>query len=238
MKKFILMALLATFGSVAHTMAQGNIVRSKSRLVVVQEREKGPRTFMWTARLGGSLDSHNSSDLGSDLGFYGGFGFTHYVGGTTSEGLFWGIEAQGISNNAVLKPASDKSNFNFGIVGQPRIGYKFPVGEKMAIAPYFGGFVGVMLEGDSQNWDGRPYNSYYSYNSYNSSYTNVKYKAGEEVAYGATFGIDFFLTKSFFLNLELKKSFAEDAYIEEGYPYYSKETFSLTKLNFGIGFQF
>lgn len=233
MKKFILMALLATFGSVAHTMAQGNIVRSKSRLVVVQEREKGPRTFMWTARLGASLDSHNSSDLGSDLGFYGGFGFTHYVGGTTSEGLFWGIEAQGISNNAVLKPASDKSNFNFGIVGQPRIGYKFPVGEKMAIAPYFGGFVGVMLEGDSQEWDGGPYGSKYNY-----YYSNVKYKAGEEVAYGATFGIDFFLTKSFFLNLELKKSFAEDAYIKEMYPYDNKETFSLTKLNFGIGFQF
>lgn len=231
MKKFILMALLATFGSVAHTMAQGNIVRSKSRLVVVQEREKGPRTFMWTARLGASLDSHNSSDLGSDLGFYGGFGFTHYVGGTTSEGLFWGIEAQGISNNAVLKPASDKSNFNFGIVGQPRIGYKFPVGGKMAIAPYVGGFVGVMLEGDSQEWEGHPYN-------FDSSYTRVKYKAGEEVAYGATFGIDFFLTKSFFLNLELKKSFAEDAYIKEMYPYNNKETFSLTKLNFGIGFQF
>lgn len=234
MKKFILMALLATFGSVAHTMAQGNIVRSKSRLVVVQERERGPRTFMWTARLGGSLDSHNSSDLGSDLGFYGGFGFTHYVGGTTSEGLFWGIEAQGISNNAVVKPASDKSNFNFGIVGQPRIGYKFPVGGKMAIAPYVGGFVGVMLEGDREEWDGRPYNSGSSY----TSYTNMKYKAGEEVAYGATFGIDFFLTKSFFLNLELKKSFAEDAYIKESYPYDNKETFSLTKLNFGIGFQF
>lgn len=223
MRKFILMALLATFGSVAHTMAQGNIVRSKSQLVVVQEKEKGPRKFMWTARAGLSLDGHNGSELDNAFGFYGGFGFNHYLGASTGEGLFWGVEAQGISNNTVLKPAENEWIFNLGIVGQPRIGYKIPITESMAIAPYLGGFVGIMLEGDSE-----------SYTDDSDRY----YDPGEEVAYGATIGVDFFLTKSFFLNLELKKSFAEDAEIEGYYREYEKEKFSLTKLSFGVGIQF
>ena len=264
-KKIITFALLAVFT----LSAQAQIVSSRSAQVVEIPKEKTPRTFMWTARAGYSFDTMTGADdISGMTGFDGGFGFTHYLGENNESGLFWGLEAHGTSFNANYEFAGEKL-FAIGVVGVPRIGYKIAIpNTKFAVAPYVGAYVGYIFEADEQGYIYETVgtetvtkkHNYYPYSTYTEqAYItrngNTEIETGETVAVGLNFGVQFFLTKSFFIDMHIMKSLMdEDGKYEERsyvsvpsgvdyskyahYNYSREEKFSSFKFVLGVGFEF
>lgn len=253
MKKIITFALLMVFS----LSASAQLMTGKS-----SHEFKGPRTFMWTARAGYSFDTMTGADdISGMTGFDGGFGFTHYLGENNESGLFWGLEAHGTSFNANYEFADEKL-FAIGVVGVPRIGYKIAIpNTKFAVAPYVGAYVGYIFEADEHGYiyenvgTETVKTSYSTYNYTISRYGDSEIETGECVAVGLNFGVQFFLTKSFFVDMHIMKSLMdEDGKYEERsyvsvpsgvdyskyshYNYINEEKFSSFKFVLGVGFEF
>lgn len=243
MKKFFILALLAAFG----LSTQAQIVRSTTSMIT---KEKKQRNFMWTVRLNYSNDTYSGdSDVKSTTGFDAGLGFTKYLNSDGERnGMFWGLEAVGMTNSAKYD-LIDKNMFGFGVYGAPRVGYKMPLMDEMAISVYAGAYVGYMFDADEEDYVYQSYSvptnkyGYTSYDYYHQS-TRLGIEAGECVSYGLTFGAEFFLNDHFFIDMHVRKSLAEDGKTyATSYgnitPGFSEEN-KLTsfKLSVGCGFQF
>ena len=246
MKKFLAIALLALFG----LQAQAQIVSSRSSMIV---KQKNPRNFMWTVRLGYSADSYTgSSDMKSASGFDGALGFTKYANNEgRRDGFFWGVEAVCMTNSGKWEPVESET-FAVGVYGAPRVGYKIPVVDNIAIAPYAGAYVGFMFEADEERvWKTDNLSN-------GKTYTTYSFEPGDCVSFGFTIGAELFLSKSFFIDMHIRKSLAEDgetitrsssdiitSYNKYGNPVYSyysnpeiKDKVSGFKFSIGCGFQF
>lgn len=202
MKKFFIMALLAAFS----LSTQAQIVRSTTSMVY---KEKKQRNFMWTVRLDGSSDTYTgNSDMKSAIGFDGALGFTKYANSEgRRDGFFWGAEAVCMTNSGKWEPVSE--TFAFGVYGAPRVGYKVPIIDNIAIAPYVGGYVGYMFESDRKREQKETV-----LNSTQRLVNYYEFKPGECVSFGFTIGAEIFLSKSFFIDMHIRKSLAEDGETE------------------------
>ena len=244
MKKILAIALLALFG----LQAQAQIVSSRSSMIV---KQKNPRNFMWTVRLGYSSDTFSGdSDVKSATGFDAGLGFTKYLNSEGERnGMFWGLEAVGMTNSAKYD-VIDKNMFGFGVYGAPRVGYKMPLMDKMAVAAYVGAYVGYMFEADeeehSYQYYSIPTTSKYGYSTYDYYYQSTYWgiEAGECVSYGLTFGAELFLNDHFFIDMHVRKSLAEDgktyakSYGNIIPGYHEENKLNGFKFSIGCGFQF
>ena len=238
MKKFFILALLAAFG----LSTQAQIVRSTVSMVT---KEKKQRNLMWTVRLNYSNDTYSGdSDVKSATGFDAGLGFTKYLNSDGERnGMFWGLEAVGMTNSAKYD-LLDKNMFGFGVYGAPRVGYKMPLMDKMAISVYAGAYVGYMFDADEEDYSYVYYNTGSSYSSYYYQSTRWGIEAGECVSYGLTFGAEFFLNDHFFIDMHVRKSLAEDgktwarSYGNISREYSEETKLSGFKLSVGCGFQF
>lgn len=238
MKKFFILALLAAFG----LSTQAQIVRSTTSMIT---KEKKQRNFMWTVRLNYSNDTYSGdSDVKSTTGFDAGLGFTKYLNSDGERnGMFWGLEAVGMTNSAKYD-LIDKKMYGFGVYGAPRVGYKMPLMDNMAVSVYAGAYVGYKFEADEEDYSYVHYNTGSSYSSYYYQSTYWGIDAGDCVSYGLTFGAEFFLNDHFFIDMHVRKSLAEDGKTyATSYgnitPGFSEEN-KLTsfKLSVGCGFQF
>lgn len=260
-KKMIILGLLAVFS----LSAQAQLLTGKTSRTF--KEQKGPRKFLWTARIGYSFDNMTGADnVSGTTGFDGGFGFTHYLGESRESGLFWGLEAHGMSNSAYYD-LIDQAVFAIAVVGAPRIGYKIPIpNTNFAVAPYVGAYVGFLFDGHESEYMSDNFGtvSYMSTGLYPSMQTTYMHRyganrleLGDNVTAGLNIGVQFFLTKGFFLDMHVKKSLMEDGETEEvsncyipydmpesmradyeQYNYSRGEKVSGFKFVLGVGFEF
>lgn len=256
-KKLLFFLLLAAFG----TMAQAQIVSSRSDQLVVTEVVK-PRTLKWNVRAGYSFDTMTGADgIKSASGFDASFGISKPF---SSNGLFWGIEVGAMSYNAALEGEANNEGddhgpaFTVGFTLAPRIGFKIPIADEMALALYVGPYGAYRLEESTtlRNYTSSSYTkakSTYPYTTqtyHTSTSSEKKLKVEDGIDVGLNAGLEFFVSKNFFFNLQVKKSFTETGYLRYESSYsdsgntsnnrYTSDKKDIYSFKFmvGIGFQF
>lgn len=228
-KKLVLIAfaLLSSLGVMAQDRKEKQqnsdiwVSTGEQVITIEQPKVKKPkklRTFRWNVRAGYSIDKIAGVDyLSASSGFDASFGISMPF---KNERLFWGVELGGMSYGAKIKGFSSKAISFVGTLN-PRIGYKFPLGQKMSINLYGGPYVGYRRGSEG---------SYYPYECY--------IRKGVDV--GINIGAEYFVSKNFFFDIHVKKGFYNSGYafIWGGSNDLDDQNLSALKIVFGIGVQF
>ena len=230
-KKLISIVLLAVLGS----STQAQIVSSIGDQVIVTEqvkekKPKKPRTFKWNIRAGYSFDRMTGGKgLGFTSGFDGSFGISKPF---RYERLFWGVEAGYMTYGTSLK--NNTKYIKSVISANPRIGIRFPIGQKMSLNLYGGPYLGYRFGGyyaGATDMDMYLFDYDYAY----------RVSGNDGFDLGINIGAEFFVTKNIFFDLHIKKNFFDFGHyvIEYDHPYEVDEwDVSAFKFVLGIGVQF
>lgn len=258
-KKLISIVLLAAMG----TSAQAQIVTSVTDQVVVieqpkpikEKKPKKPRTFKWNIRAGYSFDKMTGADDMSFIsGFDGSFGISKPF---RNERLFWGVEAGYMTYGAHWK------TYNSTCIGHvislnPRIGIKFPIGQKMSLNLYGGPYIGGRIGGDAdwiwtEDAIGYDYTDASGHKHHRKDSREDHLEIDDGIDVGINIGAEFFVTKNIYFDLHFRKGFLSsgergwwqygsdyDQYLKhwENWDNSDAQNISALKIVLGIGVQF